>query len=113
VACGILTYFLLPSRPTEANFLSLDEKDWIAAELGREDQYKRASHSISAVQALTNGRVWYLACIGFTLAVGLNSMAFWMPQAVKSIASRPFRGKTLSAHTGTFWSGWTSSRRKS
>jgi hypothetical protein len=28
-------------------------------------------------------------------------------------ASNPFRGKTLSAHTGTFWSGWTSSRRKS
>jgi len=28
-------------------------------------------------------------------------------------ASKPFRGKTLSAHTGTFWSGWTSSRLKS
>jgi len=94
VVCGILTYFLLPSRPTEAKFLSLEEKDWIAAELGREDQHKRASHSISAVQALTNGRVWYLACIGFTLAVGLNSMAFWMPQAVKSL-SRGYSNTTV------------------
>src|SRR5215831_12592130 len=88
IVCGVLTYFLLPSRPGEAKFLSLEEKDWIAAELGREDQHKRASHSISAVQALTNGRVWYLAYIGFTLAVGLNSMAFWMPQAVKSLSRR-------------------------
>jgi len=94
VVCGILTYFLLPSRPTEAKFLSLEEKDWIAAELGREDQHKRARHSISAVQALTNGRVWYLACIGFTLAVGLNSMAFWMPQAVKSL-SRGYSNTTV------------------
>ena len=94
VVCGILTYFLLPNRPTEAKFLSLEEKDWIAAELGREDQHKRASHSISAVQALTNGRVWYLACIGFTLAVGLNSMAFWMPQAVKSL-SRGYSNTTV------------------
>jgi sugar phosphate permease len=94
VVCGVLTYFLLPSRPTEAKFLSLEEKDWIAAELEREDQYKRASHSISAVQALTNGRVWYLACIGFTLAVGLNSMAFWMPQAVKSL-SRGYSNTTV------------------
>ena len=94
VVCGILTYFLLPNRPTEAKFLSLEEKDWIAAELGREDQHKRARHSISAVQALTNGRVWYLACIGFTLAVGLNSMAFWMPQAVKSL-SRGYSNTTV------------------
>jgi len=94
VVCGVLTYFLLPSRPTEAKFLSLEEKDWIAAELGREDQHKRARHSISAVQALTNGRVWYLACIGFTLAVGLNSMAFWMPQAVKSL-SRGYSNTTV------------------
>ena len=36
VVCGILTYFFLPSRPTDAKFLSLKEKDWLAAELGRE-----------------------------------------------------------------------------
>src|SRR5207249_9591311 len=29
LACGVLTYFLLPSRPAEARFLAEDEKRWI------------------------------------------------------------------------------------
>src|SRR6266700_7027826 len=33
VVGGVLTYFLLPSRPAEAKFLSKEEKDWIEAEL--------------------------------------------------------------------------------
>jgi sugar phosphate permease len=94
VVCGILTYFLLPSRPVEAKFLRSEEKDWIAEELGREDRHKLAGQSISAVQALTNGRVWYLACIGFGLAVGLNSIAFWMPQVVQSLL-REYSNTTL------------------
>jgi len=39
----------------------------------------------------------------------LRAMAFHQRRS----ASKPFRGKILSAHTGTFWSGWTSLRRKS
>jgi MFS transporter, ACS family, tartrate transporter len=88
VACGALTYFLLPSRPTEARFLTAEDKDWIEAELAREGEHKRTRHSISAIQALADGRVWHLACIGFSLAVGLNSMSFWMPQVVKSLSGQ-------------------------
>ena len=43
---------------------------------------------------MKNGRVWYLACVGFALAIGLNSMAFWMPQAVKSL-SRAYSNTTV------------------
>src|SRR6266436_6247571 len=60
VVGGVFTYFLLPSRPAEAKFLSQDEKDWITADLAREEQEKLASHKISAVQALLNKRVWHL-----------------------------------------------------
>ena len=87
VVCGVLTYFLLPSRPAEAKFLSQAEKDWIAAELAREEREKLASHKISAVQALMNRRVWHLGLIGFTLNVGMYGMNFWMPQLVKSLSS--------------------------
>src|SRR5713101_3279632 len=38
VACGVLTYFVLPNRPAEAKFLTADEKDWINEELQREEQ---------------------------------------------------------------------------
>ena len=87
LACGVLTYFLLPSRPAEARFLAEDEKRWITEELEQERRQKQGTHQISAIQALTNGRVWHLACIGFTLNIGMYSLSFWMPQLVKSLSS--------------------------
>jgi ACS family tartrate transporter-like MFS transporter len=87
VACGVLTDFLLPGRPSEAKFLNEDEKRWITGELEREERQKKGAHKLSAVDALTNGRVWHLACIGFTLNIGMYSLSFWMPQFVKSLSS--------------------------
>jgi ACS family tartrate transporter-like MFS transporter len=82
---GVLTYFLLPSRPAEARFLSKEEKSWIEAELASEEREKLASHNISPLQALMNKRIWHLGFIGFTLNTGMYSMNFWMPQLVKSL----------------------------
>src|SRR6266550_5479894 len=45
---GVLTYYLLPSRPSQANFLNDEEKKWITEELEREEEDKRRAHSISA-----------------------------------------------------------------
>jgi len=59
IACGVLTYLLLPSRPTEANFLTREEKDWITAAVAREDEEKRGKHQISAMRTLVDARVWY------------------------------------------------------
>jgi sugar phosphate permease len=87
VIAGVLTYFLLPSRPREAKFLTKEEKDWVETELEREHSEKLASHKISAVQALMNSRIWHLGLIGFTLNTGMYSMNFWMPQLVKSLSS--------------------------
>src|SRR5216684_8959786 len=87
VVCGVLTYFLLPSRPAEAKFLGQEEKEWIAAELAREEGEKLASHSISAGKALLIGRIWHLALIGFTVNNGMYMLNFWMPQLVKSLTS--------------------------
>ncbi len=87
IVCGLLTYFLLPSRPAEAKFLTPEEKEWIRAELGREEQQKLEQHQYSAIQALTNGRVWYLIPIQFGMLIGLYTLSFWMPQLVKSLFS--------------------------
>ena len=87
VACGLLTYFLLPSRPDEAKFLTIDEKEWLQTELAREEQQKMEQRQFSTLQALTSGRVWQLAGIYFGMLAGLYSMNFWAPQLVKSLSS--------------------------
>src|SRR5579872_4685410 len=57
IVCGVLTCFLLPSRPAEARFLAEDERNWLIAELAREEHLKTTGRSISALRALTHPRV--------------------------------------------------------
>jgi ACS family tartrate transporter-like MFS transporter len=86
IAGGVLTYFLLPSRPADAAFLAADEKSWIIAELAHEEELKIGGHSITALRALAHPRVWHLACAGFAFDIGLYAMSFYMPQAVKALS---------------------------
>jgi MFS transporter, ACS family, tartrate transporter len=85
---GMLTYYLLPSRPAEARFLTGDEKAWIIQELEREEREKRRALSISAAGALAHGRVWYLTCVAFALGTALYIASFWLPQIVKALSNR-------------------------
>jgi ACS family tartrate transporter-like MFS transporter len=88
IVCGVLAYFVLPSRPAEATFLTRDEKSWLTAELALEEQDKTSEHSISGLRALAHPGVWHLASVLFTFDIGLYAMSFYMPQAVKSLSGR-------------------------
>jgi MFS transporter, ACS family, tartrate transporter len=85
IVCGVLTWFLLPSRPAEAKFLTQDEKNRITAELAREERENIGEHSLSALRALTHPRVWHMAAVLFGFDIGLYAMSFYMPQAVKAL----------------------------
>jgi MFS family permease len=85
IVCGVLTYFLLPSRPAEAKFLTRDQKNRLTAELAREARENIGEHSISAIRALAHPRVWHLAAVLFGFDIGLYAMSFYMPQALKAL----------------------------
>ncbi len=82
---GIVTYFLLPSRPADAKFLTAEERNYITAEQAHEEQQKLAGRRITVSQALAHSRVWHLTAIYFTAMVGQYTMTFWMPQLIKGI----------------------------
>jgi ACS family tartrate transporter-like MFS transporter len=81
---GIISYFLLPSRPAEADFLSVQEKEWIAATMDLEKREK-VSEELSALRALAHRRVWHLALISLTFQIGGYAINFWIPQGVRSL----------------------------
>ena len=87
IVCGLLTYFLLPSRPAEAKFLTAEEKAWIQADLLQEEKQKLDAREYSVLQAMTNGRVWCLSLIHFGMLSGLYTLSFWIPQLVKSFSN--------------------------
>lgn len=85
---GIATYFVLPSRPAEGKFLDAEERDWVQAELRREESKKREAKAIGTLQALRILRVWHVGIIVFGTNCGMYMLTFWMPQLVKSFSAR-------------------------
>jgi len=87
VLLGILTYYVLPNRPHQAGFLTHEQKEWLQSELAREEQRKLGQRRQTVTEGLKNARVWHLVAIYFGLMLGGYTMAFWMPQFVKSLSS--------------------------
>lgn len=87
IALGVVTRFVLPNRPSEARFLSSEEKEWLQAELGCEEQRKLKQRRQSAIEGMTNRRVWHLVAIYFGMMIGSYTMSFYMPLIVKSLSS--------------------------
>jgi MFS transporter, ACS family, tartrate transporter len=86
IACGLLTYFLLPSRPEEAKFLSSAEKGCLQRVLHHEQKQKLAHHNYPVFQTFVNGRVWSLAAIDLGVVIGKYALDFWAPQLLKSVS---------------------------
>src|SRR5215469_1354082 len=85
---GITTFFVLPSRPMDAKFLTAEERNCLEAELAIQEGTKITHKRITAAQAMTHPRVWHLTVLYFAWAAGQYTMIFWMPQLVKSSSSQ-------------------------
>jgi len=88
ILSGVFTYFLLPSRPEEAAFLTPEEREWLKTQLACEERQKLAIRRISVGQALSHGRIWHLSAISFMALVSMYAMTFWMPQLLKALSGQ-------------------------
>lgn len=87
IALGLLTYLVLPNRPSEAKFLTGEEKEWLQSELEREERLKLKQGRHSAMEGITNPRVWHLVVIYFGMMIGSYTLSFYAPKLVKSLSS--------------------------
>jgi ACS family tartrate transporter-like MFS transporter len=82
---GLVTYFYLPDRPADAEWLSDEEKAWLAAEMQAEKKTIEAGRHISVWRSLINWRVLALAAIHFGQAGVSVSLAVFVAQMIKSL----------------------------
>lgn len=88
---GIVILLLLPDGPMQAKWLSHDERQLVLHRLADDESHALApSHGNKAVQnglraAFLSGRVWALAFVYFTMAVGLYGVNFWMPTIIQEL----------------------------
>jgi MFS transporter, ACS family, tartrate transporter len=82
VVIGIVVLLYLTDRPDQARWLTTEERDWLSKRMSLEDQQRQQRHQINLRGVLTNGRVWLLICIYFTVAVGSNASGAAFPEIV-------------------------------
>jgi ACS family tartrate transporter-like MFS transporter len=87
IACGLLTYRMLPDRPADATFLTGAEQARLTEALTAEAKAKPGAQTLTALKALTHPRVLHLAATHFLFLMGLYITGFWMPQSIKSAAT--------------------------
>lgn len=84
VLLGIVTWFYLTDKPSKADWLTPDQKMWLADRLEQERAAKESAHGMSLGQALASPKVAMLSLIYFGFVAALYGMQFWLPQIVKA-----------------------------
>jgi ACS family tartrate transporter-like MFS transporter len=84
--CGVVTLWILPDGPAKANWLSVDEKEIIAARLAA-DQVNdtRLGALYGFKETLLDPRIWLLMIPDFSIVIALYGLNLWQPQMVKAL----------------------------
>jgi len=88
IIVGIVTWFYLVDKPTQASWLTDDEKAWLTNALESEVRTKTTPHGALAGAALKNGRVWAFSVIYFGLVYGLYALAFFLPTIISGFETQ-------------------------
>ncbi len=84
VILGLTVLFYLPNGPGDARWLSAAEKRWLAEDLESE---RSSAKEAGLIRSLTDGRVWLLSMLYFTIVTGLYGVTMWLPQIIKGFGA--------------------------
>jgi len=85
VIFGVICFFYLTDRPTNAKWLSAEERAWLDAEMQKEKQTVAQHRTFSVLQTLINWRVLALAAIHFGQAGVSVGLAVFVAQIIKGL----------------------------
>lgn len=82
VLLGVVCWFYLTDRPSNAHWLTDDQRGWLVATLAIEERKVTSEYHYPLRRTLTSPRVWALAVVYFGVAYGLYALAFFLPSIV-------------------------------
>lgn len=97
VILGLFALKVLTDEPSQAAWLTDDEKDALSGELAREAKETEAVGSADLRMALTRPRVLTLGGLYFLMVTGLYGIGFWMPQVIGGFGLDPLSVGFLTA----------------
>jgi MFS transporter, ACS family, tartrate transporter len=87
---GMVTFGFLTDRPTDAKWLSADEREWVSRAIEQEQAAIADPRGHSVWRGLADWKVLALALAYFGTSAGLYTIGFWEPLIVKGLGFRLF-----------------------
>ena len=94
---GLVTFRFLTDRPSGADWLAPDERDWLSHSIQQEQASLKDPRSHSVWRALADWRVLALSLAYFGTSAGLYTIGFWAPLIVNGLGFSIFRTGFLVA----------------
>jgi len=82
IALGLIVAFRLPSGPTEASWLSVEERQALSAALEAEHRAIATRHLSGLREGLCNRKVWLGGWVYFCMVVAMYGLVMWLPQII-------------------------------
>lgn len=86
IVLGIVTYFYLTDRPSQAKWLPKEEREWLDAELDKERHFVGGAHGTGILAAFRNWRVLMLAAAYLFAVTTSYGISFWLPKFVSQLS---------------------------
>ncbi len=83
VILGVVTLIYLTDRPEQANWLTPEQRSWLAGRMAGEERQREQRHGVSFRQAATDRRVWRLIALSATLATGISGFTYYFPKLLQ------------------------------
>jgi ACS family tartrate transporter-like MFS transporter len=116
VLLSLVVFRVMTDRPSVANWLTSEEKDWLETDLEAERRQVEARGKLSLWRALMDPRVLTLSFIYFTSTTANYGIVFFLPQIVKGLGLSNVETGLITAvpymigMVGLVLWGWSSDR---
>jgi ACS family tartrate transporter-like MFS transporter len=94
IILGVVALFYLTDRVHEAKWLREDEKEWLTAELAREEAEKTNAGRVRIMDAFREPRTLLLIAVFFLIVTGNQAILFFLPSITDTM-----KGMSISART--------------
>jgi D-galactonate transporter len=97
IILAVVVFFYLTDRPTDATWLTQDERDWLSAKLAEERRQREAVREYTVMEVLFDPRVIGLSLVYFGAVATNYGLSFFLPQIVKTFGLNTFLTTVVSA----------------
>ena len=85
ILIGVVTFFYLTDRPSDANWLDADEKAWLEQRIGHEQRRIAAHHGVGILRSFFDPKVLLLSINYIGIVTASLGLLLFLPQIIKQL----------------------------